>query len=58
MKLATYSSVMKAAFPERFITKAEADAFGQYIARLQAEAVAAGWTPEYVATLDSKDRKK
>ena len=58
MKLATYSSVMKAALPERFITKDEADAFGQYIARLQAGAVAAGWTPEYVAMLDGKESPK
>ncbi len=55
-KVVDYFAELRKSHPDRKVTKEEADAFGEAFKRFAEKAKAAGWTPEYVATLDKKGR--
>ncbi len=51
-KVVSMTAAWKKAFPDRRITEEEAKASCEAFERFAAQAKAAGWTPEYVASLD------
>ena len=57
-KVMSWSEYMKKAFPDQPVTQAAADALQVKLDELAARAKAAGWTPEYVASLDSGAARK
>ncbi len=50
-KVVLASEVWKKMFPERRISQEDADALREKFEAFKAEAIAAGWSPEYIASL-------
>ena len=57
-KTASWSAYMKGMFPERAVSDEQAEYAKREFEALAKRAADAGWTPEYVATLDKAGTKR